>query len=137
MKYFALLVACFSVLAAESQALEVVPYAALDQQMAKELFQARTGDTIVLVSDGELIPIEFFLDGDLFALEGQSKLQLRVLKTFFVRPHCHQLKFSLDGETWCGFADFCMGVLTATVQPEKKSDDITLEIHSDIYLRNP
>ncbi|MES2200560.1 MAG: hypothetical protein V4489_10405 [Chlamydiota bacterium] len=84
-------------------------------------------NTAVEFSEGTILPLKFFLKGDLLTLVGEEREigQVKVEKTFYVRLKGEDFLFSLDLSTWKSCWDFFTGTASVDLNVDEKIPSIT------------
>lgn len=67
-----------------------------------EMFRAGLiGPVVIICEEGDTLPLNLFVTGDTFVVEGDSGLQMRFVSTLYLRADENGFLFSKDGEFWC------------------------------------
>lgn len=104
-------------LAADDECYEVVPLGACAQNHPLDLFGQGGSDAEIMLPEGFVLPVSFFLSGDILELHSgtDADIYLEFKQTLFIRRTDNGLAFSLDGEEWLSASAFFCGQLSAQV----------------------
>jgi hypothetical protein len=119
-----------------SQPLKIVPLYELSDQELTEAMQGLHPEMAVEFSAKTILPIHFFLTGDLIHLlenEG-SCLSVEIQQTFYIRCVQEELMFSTNLMEWKPFLEFATGVASAGLNIQEGQP--SLFIGSEANLRS-
>ena len=93
----------------------------LTQHELCDLMQGRCPDVAIEFPVNTLLPIRFFLTGDVVRLiEGEGNCgQIEVQQTFYLKCIDDQLLFSVDLVEWRPFTEFCQGAVSFSLTLEE------------------
>ena len=119
----------FFSLSAEERILEI---SKIDQVMLENISPEDT--IIVHFTQGDRLPLEFFLDGDLLNLtKNDSNIVIEAQTSFYLKGDKENFLFSVDGSDWKDFWTFSTGDFNCGLQ--MKDNQLVLSIGGDWYKR--
>lgn len=84
-------------------------------------------NVVVEFSTGTILPVNFFLKGEVLSLVGEEKEigQIKIERTFYIRPIGEEFLFSLDLMEWKPFWDLFTGAASIYLSTENMVPSIT------------
>jgi hypothetical protein len=105
-KIICLLVACSSVFAACPK---VIPVNCLTECDLNEIMQGKQPNTAIEFAENTILPVQFFLNGDLVNLVAGNYGAVQVKQPFFARYVNNNLIMSTNLKEWRPFVEFITG----------------------------
>lgn len=115
--------------------LKVINVFDLNEKNFVEVLQGNYPDVAIEFSANSVLPIRFFLKGDLISLaenEEHLPVHLEVRKTFYVRCMQDDLFFSSNLSDWKPFVDFATGSLSFAFCFQKEQTSILMGAETNL-----
>ena len=110
----------------------------LSQEMFLEIMMGNLPNLAIEFSEGDILPIDLFLDGDLVSLlqpEGVSN-QLQFNRTVLMRKKNGHLIFSTDLHCWRPFMGFATGEIRAGINVEDEEVGPVISFGVEVNEKN-
>ena len=109
--------------------LKVINICDLSDQELNQAMEGEFPNLAIEFPSNTVLPINFYLKGDLLTLIDQQKNfgQVRVMQTFYVRCVDRQLILSSDLSDWKPFLEFITGQISVALSIQDKQPSIVFE----------
>lgn len=96
---------------------QMVHLSDLTQKVMEDFIEGKHENMVVICPEGMVLPLSLGVKGEFLALQPseQAPVQVKILKTCFVKCVGKVFFFSLDGENWKDFSEFFTGKLGASI----------------------
>lgn len=93
----------------------------------QEMVKFNRGDLVLEFTEGTLVPLHFFLDGNWLALVNDDQQNcIQIKRTFYMRLAENELSFSLNLTEWKSLLEFVTGTASLMIGAHDGTPAITL-----------